>query len=173
MPAKSSEGAGGFFASFYRERNFLGYLAILRIYAGIVFLMAGVDKYTRGYLNTNSNASDFKDTLIGYMGASHFVSLHWYHSFLRHTVLQNAQFFQVLITVVEIVIGVLLILGIVTRLTALIGALMTTCYYLAGAGELLSRTFIIICLVLLFSAAGRAWGFDFFLRKAWKKVPLG
>ncbi|HZS46897.1 MAG TPA: DoxX family membrane protein [Blastocatellia bacterium] len=142
--------------SYNRDPQPSRWLAVLRIYTGCWFLWLGVSKILNGFI------SNFPHLIIEYANRPLFV---FYQSFLTNVVTPNAQVFAITIVVVEILIGLLLILGFLNRLTTLIALVLTVNYFLALAKDgmiflALTLTGIIVVLVLLGSAAGRVWGMD-------------
>jgi thiosulfate dehydrogenase [quinone] large subunit len=92
-------------------------------------------------------------------------------------VLPNAQLFATLVTWGELLAGVSLILGLMTRLSATVALLLTLNYMLAkGAWPWTSSSndaaFAAISLALLIGAAGRTFGLDSILAKRWPRSAL-
>src|SRR5256885_14803560 len=82
-------------------------LVLLRVYLGVVFLIAGLPKL-RG---------DFTTGLTAFLEQRAMEQSHpFYRGFLQEVVLPNAQLFATLVTGGEILVGVLLVLGLLTRL---------------------------------------------------------
>lgn len=175
MPRKVGE--GNFISSFYRERTYLGYFVMLRFYVGYVFLLAGWNKYSGGWLNPAPGSSPLAKVLNTWFSGDKPMPPGWYHDLLSRMVLPNAHLFGILVALGELAVGVLLLLGLATRLGGLLAAVMTLNYFLAtkhvGVVYVLeNQLFILAGLLLMLSAAGRAWGVDFFLRRALPKGLL-
>src|SRR5213080_5619503 len=89
----------------------------------------------------------------------------WYKEFLEGTVLPNSRVFATLQTFGEAAVGLGLILGLLTGLTALVGLFLSLNYGLASQWmsfgqqgfHVLLTTAMVICLG---ARAGRAWGID-------------
>ena len=94
----------------------------------------------------------------------------WYRDFLESVVLPNAKLFAILQTYGEVAVGLGLVLGLLTGLSAFVGLLLTVNYGLAtqwmsfgqqGFHVLLATSM----LIFLGSRAGRVWGLDMLLRR--------
>lgn len=173
----SGGGSGGFISSFAGEKTWLGFFALLRIFLGWVFLRAGWGKYLDGYLSPEISSAPLAKMLKVWLYSSPALPTGWYRGFIEGVVLPNAHLFGVLMCLGELAVGILLILGLGTRLGGLLGAFLATNIYLASghlgpAQALINQLTLLVCLLLALSAAGRAWGADYFLRRALPKIPL-
>jgi thiosulfate dehydrogenase [quinone] large subunit len=144
-------------------------LVLLRVYLGVLFLRAAVPKIQAGGEWASRMAAFIERTLPN--------SYPGYRGFLEGTVLPHLDLFALLITWGELLVGVALVLGLLTRLASLAGIVMTTNYLLAKGASWLAPTsndalFIVILAVVLVGAAGRAYGVDFFLARRWPRGPL-
>jgi thiosulfate dehydrogenase (quinone) large subunit len=178
MGKKSGGGGnGGFIGSFSGEKTFLGFFAMLRVFLGWVFLKAGWGKYLDGYLSPEISSVPLAKILKVWLFSSPVMPAGWYREFIEGVVLPNAHLFGALLCLGELAVGALLMLGLGTRLAGLLGAFLAANIYLASghlgpAQALINQLVILNCLLLALAAAGRAWGADFFLRRALPKVPL-
>src|SRR5262249_41534056 len=125
-------------------------------YTGCWFLWLGISQILHGFFR------NFPHLLIEYANRPLF---EFYHSFLLDIVSPNAQMFSVILLAAEIIIGLLFLLGLLTRLATLLGFLVTASYFLAlskaGTTYLaMTLTGMIVVLVLSGAAAGRIWGMD-------------
>lgn len=145
-----------------------GALALLRVYLGVVFLIAALPKLQH----------DFTPHLTAFV---HQVGLErghpFYQQFLEQVVLPNAAFFAAMVTGSELFIGVTLILGLMTRLSASIALILALNYMFAKGAWLWTPSsndaaFAAIALALLIGAAGRTLGLDSFLARRWPRSPL-
>jgi thiosulfate dehydrogenase (quinone) large subunit len=143
-------------------------LVLLRIYVGVVFLVAAVPKLQE----------DFSPALVGFIenvGLKHGHPL--YQQFLEQVALPNSHLFAVLITWGELLVGILLVLGMLTRLAAA-GAFLLTLNYMLAKGawpwtpSSNDAAFMVIALALLIGAAGRTLGVDEALARRWPRSPL-
>jgi len=145
-----------------------GALVLLRVYLGTVFLVAVLPKLQQ----------DFTPSLTGFVQQAASERAHqFYRPFLEQVVLPNAPFFAALVTWVELVLGVTLILGLLTRFAAAVALLLTLNYMLAKGAWFWTPSsndaaFVAIALALLIGAAGRTLGLDAFLARRWPRSPL-
>ena len=146
------------------------WLAVLRIVVGAWFLKAVWTKLTLAYVGgvlpypaVSPRFLAFHPKRVAEFAADNPVD--WYKAFLQNTVLPHASLFATLQTYGEVVVGLGLILGLFTRLTAVIGLVLSLNYGLATQWmtfvqqgfHLLLITSMVIFLV---AGAGRAWGLD-------------
>jgi thiosulfate dehydrogenase (quinone) large subunit len=142
-----------------RERTYLWYIALLRIYIGYYFLQQGIRKYQRDFPR-----GDWIGRQIGDIASLELYS--WYKSFLMNYVVPHHELFGYLIMVGEILVGIGLLLGLLTRWSACVGIFMVTNYYLGegmgrgGSVMAQQETFIVCLIVFLLANPGRALGLD-------------
>jgi len=150
-----------------KERTYLWYVVPLRLWIGYYLLQQGIRKYQRGFPNT--------DWITRQIGELDKVEIYaWYKSFLVNVVVPNRELFGYLVMSGEILVGLCLVLGLLTRFSSIVGLFMLANYYLgpgmARAATTPSslaqqQTFIISLLVLALSNPGRTLGLDGFLFK--------
>lgn len=145
-----------------------GALVLLRIYLGVVFLVAALPKLQQ----------DFTPGLTGFVRQAALQRAHpFYRQFLEQVVLPNAAGFAVLVTGGELLVGLTLILGLLTRVSAA-GALVLALNYMFAKGAWFwtpssnDAAFVAIALALLIGAAGRTLGLDAFLARRWPRSPF-
>ena len=149
-------------------------IAVLRVVVGAWFLKAVWTKVTLVYIAgvvpypaVSARFLAFQPKRVAEFAADNPIA--WYKDFLQDTVLHHASLFATLQTYGEVVVGLGLVLGLFTRLAAMIGLLLSLNYGLAtqwmSFGQqgfhLLLITSMIIFLV---AGAGRVWGLDKLLR---------
>jgi uncharacterized membrane protein YphA (DoxX/SURF4 family) len=143
-------------------------LVLLRVYLGVVFLIAGVPKLW----------TDFTPGLTAFLEQRAMAQSHpFYRQFLQEVVLPNTQLFAALVTWGELLVGVLLILGLMTRPSATVALLLTLNYMFAkGAWPWTPSSndaaFAAISLALVIGAAGRTLGLDSMLARRWPRSPF-
>lgn len=142
-----------------REKTYLWYVALLRIYVGYYFLQQGIRKFERDFPHG--------DWIGRQIGAVATLDLYpWYKSFLLNYVVPHHELFGYLVTIGEIAAGACLLLGLFTRFAAAIGLLMIVNYVLGpgmargGAVIALPQTFAVCLILILLSNPGRALGLD-------------
>ncbi len=140
-------------------------IAIIRVLAGYMFVVAGWRKVSMG--------SDWVPRMQG------FVNRHiegenvygFFLPFLEGVVLKVPAMFAYMVAYGELLLGLALILGVLTRLTALLGMFMVASFLFTKGHSLtlLSASnydtlWILLFGLLLFTGAGRVLGGDRFLR---------
>ncbi|MFQ5817872.1 MAG: DoxX family protein [Terriglobia bacterium] len=144
-------------------------LVVLRVYLGVLFLRSALPKVQAG--------SEWAGRMAAFLERVLPRSYEFYRGFLEATVLPNKELVAFLVSWGEVLVGAALLLGVVTRLAALMGIVMTGNYLLAKGVSWLAASshdalFILMLLVVLLGAAGRAYGVDYFLAKRWPQWPL-
>lgn len=145
-----------------------GALVLLRIYLGVIFLLAALPKL-RG---------DFTPNLVGFLRNVALEKGHFfYQEFVQQVVLPNASLFAALVTWGELLVGVSLILGLLTRLSSAVAFLLALNYMFAKGAWFWTPSsndaaVVAISLALLIGAAGRTFGMDTLLAKRWPRSPL-
>lgn len=143
-------------------------LAGLRIYVGVIFLLAVVPKLS----------GDFTPRLSGFLSHVGLAEGHpFYRAFLTTTVLPHLALFAGLVKAGELLVALSLIGGLATRLGALLAVVLTLNYMFAkGAWPWQPSSndgaFAVIALVLIIARAGRTFGLDRHLAERWPGVPL-
>jgi uncharacterized membrane protein YphA (DoxX/SURF4 family) len=145
-------------------------LAMLRVYVGIVFLVAVTPKLMA--------QPSFTPRMVGFLQHVAMSDGHaFYQQFLSSVVLPHAAVVATLVQVGELFVGLALLTGTATRLAALC-AMFLTCNYMLAKGMWFwmpasnDAAFFFISLALLLSAAGRTFGVDRRLVARWPGVPL-
>jgi uncharacterized membrane protein YphA (DoxX/SURF4 family) len=146
------------------------WLAVLRVVVGAWFLKAVWTKLTLGWLwgvvpypAVSPRFLAFQPKRVAEFAAGNPVG--WYKDFLEGTVVPNASWWATLQAYGEAAVGIGLVLGLLTGLTALVGLFLAVNFGLAtqwmsfgqqGFHLLLTTSMIIF----LAARAGRAWGLD-------------
>jgi thiosulfate dehydrogenase (quinone) large subunit len=144
-------------------------MAVLRIVVGAWFLKAVWTKLTLAYIAgipypaVSPRFLGFQPRRVGEFAAGNPVG--WYKDFLESTVLPNASLFATLQTYGEVAVGIGLVLGLLTGLSALVGLFLALNYGLAtqwmSFGQQGFHLLLITSMVLfLITRAGRVWGID-------------
>lgn len=144
-------------------------LAALRIYLGLVFLLAVTSKL--------GGEPAFADRLPLILERLAENAHGFYHVFLERIVEPRARVFAGLVIGGELAVAASLLLGLATRAGAAIAMLLTLNYMLLKGAWFWSPSsndaaFFVIALVVLVGAAGRTVGADAFLARRWPRVPL-
>jgi thiosulfate dehydrogenase [quinone] large subunit len=101
----------------------------------------------------------------------------FYREFVQRVLLPNASLFATVVTWGELLVGLTLLLGLITRFSAGVALVLTVNYMLAKGAWLWTPSsndaaFAIISLALLIGAAGRTFGLDAFLARRWPRSPF-
>ena len=146
------------------EKTYLWCVVPLRLWIGGYLLYQGIRKYLRDFPHA--------DWIKAQIGDLDKVELYaWYKSFLVDVVVPNRELFGTLVMYGEILVGLCLVLGLLTRFSSAVGLFMLLNYYfgpgMARGGAVLGQqqTFLVSLLVILLSNPGRAFGLDGFLFK--------
>jgi uncharacterized membrane protein YphA (DoxX/SURF4 family) len=142
-----------------KERTYLWYIAVLRLYVGYYLLLQGIRKFQRDFPR-----SDWIGRQIGDLAT---IDLYpWYKRFLVDYVVPHHELFGNLVMIGEIAVGSCLLLGLLTRLSAAVGLFMLINYYLGpgmargGAALAQQQTFIVLLIIFILSNPGRTLGLD-------------
>ena len=141
----------------------------LRIYLGIIFLVAVTPKLTA--------RPDFTPRLVGFLENVALTQGHaFYQAFIEGTVIPHAAGFATLVVAAELAAGLLLLLGAATRLAALISIVLLLNYMFAKGmwpwtPASNDGALIMIALAVLLTGAGRLLGVDAALARRWPRVP--
>jgi thiosulfate dehydrogenase [quinone] large subunit len=101
----------------------------------------------------------------------------FYQEFVRQVLIPHASVFAALVTWGELLIGISLMLGLLTRLSA-VAALLLAVNYMFAKGDWFwtpssnDAAFVAISLGLVLGAAGRTLGLDALLARRWPRSPL-
>jgi uncharacterized membrane protein YphA (DoxX/SURF4 family) len=142
-----------------KERSYLWYLSVLRIYVGYYLLFQGIRKFQRDFPK-----GDWIGRQIGDLATLDLYP--WYKNFLQSYVVPHSELFGYLVMVGEIAVGACLLLGLFTRVSALVGLFMLINYYLgpgtARGGAMIAQqqTFIILLAIFVLANPGRTLGLD-------------
>jgi uncharacterized membrane protein YphA (DoxX/SURF4 family) len=144
-------------------------LALARIGFGLYFLSQAWDKTAKGWF---TNADPLRNFLKGSLPNA----IGFYKPFVESVVLPNAGLFAILATLGEWVVGLSLVLGLFTRVGALIALKINLNFMLikglASAGGSIDRLFFLACLAFLLASAGLELGLDGVLSRALGRIPV-
>ncbi|WP_018663035.1 DoxX family protein [Heyndrickxia acidiproducens] len=138
--------------------------AILRIWLGVQWLGAGIEKITGGF-----DASGFLKGALAQTGGENPAVQGWYASFISHFALPNVELFNVLVPYGELLVGIGLIVGLATIPALLAGALMNLNFMLAGTTSTNPVLYTVAIILLFTGSASYFWGLDRFAVPAVKK----
>jgi thiosulfate dehydrogenase (quinone) large subunit len=147
-------------------KTYAWFLTLLRIYAGLFWLSLAIPKFTHAsaFLPPSGSMGVILARALALRGGP-------IHTFLASIVQPHADIFAQLIRAGELVTGVLLLFGILTRLGGLFGVLLGVSALLSQSTTLISgwssleATAIAISAISLVLPTGRIFGID----AAWKR----
>jgi len=150
-------------------------LAFVRIVTGAMWLVHGVPKFTRSdaFMPPNGVFASYLQNGLAKAGGP-------YHAFLAGVVAPNANLFAELVRLGEVLTGMVLVLGLFTRLGGLVGVLLPL-NYMAARGALESASgwgtvdasLALLSAISLLLPTGRVLGLDgLFRRRAPRPVPV-
>lgn len=155
----------------FKQPTYLGYLSILRIAVGYHFLTAAWPKVTGAFVSGHSLTAELAKTVLKDPISAH-------RAFILAAVIPNPAFFGHLVAYGELAIGLSLIFGCLVRISASFAAFHNLNILLAiawanGGPQLgLNRIFIVMEVVFVLAAAGRAWGLDGLLKRRFPRSRL-
>ena len=146
------------------------WVVLLRVVVGAWFVKAVWTKLTLAFLwgvipypSVSPRFVAFQPKRVTEFAAGNPVG--WYKDFLEQTVLPNSALFATLQTFGEAAVGLGLILGLLTGLTALVGLFLSLNYGLASQwmsfGQQGFHVLLVTSMIIFLGArAGRTWGLD-------------
>ncbi|WP_309572796.1 DoxX family protein [Deinococcus sp.] len=139
--------------------------ALIRIYVGYEWLMAGWGKVTNPAgvwvgEKAGTAVSGFLNGALAKTDGAHPDVQGWYAWFLQHVALPNAATFSYLVAYGEVLVGVALILGLFTGIAAFFGGVMNASYLLAGTVSTNPLLFILATWLVLGWRVAGWWGLD-------------
>ena len=152
-----------------RQTTYLWPLAVVRILSGHMWARTSLF-----WIRAEDRAASLTDQVTPLLESGRPTS--WYQPFLEHVVLPNAEIFATLVTAGETFVAVSLLLGVATRLGAVVSMWLALNYsllygqsFIVPAGNTL---YFWVGFLFLVMAAGRAYGVDYWLHRRWPRVPL-
>jgi thiosulfate dehydrogenase [quinone] large subunit len=138
-------------------------LVILRLHLGVILLITVVGKMT--------GSQPFSVEMVGYLqNFSMRVAPAFYQSFIQQVVLPHADLFSYLVLTGEVVAGVSLLLGLCTRVGAVVAMFLFLNYMFSKGNYFWSpnsedAAVFFSALVCCIGAAGRVFGVDAYLAR--------
>ncbi len=127
-----------------------------------MFLTSGIEKIAKGNW---LQAPQLTTTATRIAGAQHGTSLQWFSDFLTHTVVPHSMLFTWLIVGGEVVAGMLLTLGLFSRVAALYAFGLNLAYLIGywtygTPWQMLNEAFLMLEVAFLMIGPGRTFGLD-------------
>ena len=140
-------------------------LVILRLHLGVILTYSDLGKLVRD--------QPFTVEMLDFIG--HMLKrpgIPWFQEFLRNVVVPHAQLFSVLVMAGELVAGILLLTGALTRLGAAIAMLLFLTFMWSKGRWFWSpdsedAAIFFSAMVVMLGAAGRRFGVDAWLARKW------
>ena len=143
------------------ERIPLAYLVPLRIFFGLILVLEGWSKFQGDWLHGTPILRSLDAWVDAHKTYQFFLPI-------VHTAQKHPKIFGTLVTAGELIIGTSMVLGVLTRLSAFLGAVMLFSFaFGAGQGPVPPGNALLMgCVFVLFIVAppGRVLGFDQALR---------
>jgi thiosulfate dehydrogenase [quinone] large subunit len=135
--------------------------ALLRIFVGLMFLTSGLEKWSAHWPGGHQMAT----TATNIAGGQHGTALEGYSRFLTQTVVPHSAAFTWLIIGSEILVGLLLTLGLFSRVAALYALGLNLAYLLGywrygSPWQMLNEAFLMLEVAFLMVGPGRTLGLD-------------
>jgi thiosulfate dehydrogenase [quinone] large subunit len=154
--------------------RYAGWLALVRILTGLMWLSHGIPKFTQSAQFLPPNGF-----MAVYVSRGLAATTGPYHTFLATVVQPNIALFAELVRLGEVLVGVSLVLGALTRLGGL-GGVILTIDYIAARGHVLSSTslqsldfgLLVLSLISLVLPTGRFFGVDALFARSRRIVPM-
>jgi thiosulfate dehydrogenase [quinone] large subunit len=144
------------------SRVYGGWLAIVRILTGVIWLIHGVPKFLNSdqFMPPNGFMANYVAQGIAHTAGP-------YHDFLLGVVQPNINLFAELVRLGEVCVGISLVLGLLTRLGGLVGIILTVNYMSARGGldtfsawSSLDACMMLLSAISLVLPTGRVLGVD-------------
>ncbi len=154
----------------FSDTRFAWVWLLLRVYMGYEWFMAGWGKLGSDVWTGSGAGTAVKGFLMGALqktvGAHPDVS-GWYAYFIEYVAVPNSALFSYLVVYGEIVVGLALILGLFTGVSAFLGAFMNVNYLFAGTVSV-NPLMLVVQVFLMCAWKTAGWlGLDrYFLRKS-------
>lgn len=159
---KDTRGGIGMLVRHMMKKSGTYWLAFLRVFVGLRFLIEGINKVNEGWLFGS------EEYLVS--GASSYLwssgTPEFYVTLMETFVVPNQVFFQKVLVLTEIVTGLALIGGFLTFLFALVAIGMSANFVIGAIGStagIWEPLWILLISITLLSGAGKAFGIDYYL----------
>jgi uncharacterized membrane protein YphA (DoxX/SURF4 family) len=138
-------------------------LALVRIFLGCTFLFSD-----------HGNASHGE--LLGFLAEAAKSGFPWYRPIVRALIIPHVQIFGTLVLTAEVTIGILLILGLGTRVSSIVAIVLLANYESAKGSPPwqpgIDQSDIVLALIIFVCAAGRAYGLDGIVHRRFSKAMV-
>lgn len=146
------------------------YFLLPRLYLAVVFLFAAYAKLTVPV--------GFTKALTGFLSTMALQNASApYKAFLQAVVLPHVSVFAPLVIAGELIVGITMLLGFATRAGAVVGIVLLSNYFLSKGLPIWASSSndipdIVLCILVLMSAAGRVFGVDQYLVQRFPRLSF-
>ena len=159
---KDTRGGIGMLVRHMMKKSGTYWLAFLRIFVGLRFLLSGIDKVSKGWLfGSEEHLVSGASSYLWSSGTPEF-----YVNLMETFVVPNQIFFQRVLVITELITGLALIGGVLTLLFALVSIGMSINFVIGAIGStagIWEPLWILLISITLLSGAGKAFGIDYYL----------
>ena len=159
---KDTRGGIGMLVRHMMKKSGTFWLAFLRIFVGLRFLIEGINKVNQGWLfGSEEHLVSGASSYLWSSGTPDF-----YVTLMETFVVPNQVFFQRVLVVTEIITGLALVGGFLTFLFALVAIGMSANFVIGAIGSsagIWEPLWILLISITLLSGAGKAFGIDYYL----------
>ena len=157
----------------FKHKFFSIVWAALRIWLGYQWISAGWVKVTgSGWVGSTAGTAitGFLNGAVAKASGAHPSVQFWYADFIKNIALPNATTFSYLVAFGEILAGISLILGALTVVGLIAGALMNLNYMLAGTTSINPIMYTVTFILLFVGSNAYSVGIDHFILPILKKT---
>ncbi|MBE0068164.1 FAD-dependent oxidoreductase [Thermoanaerobacterium thermosaccharolyticum] len=138
------------------------WLSLMRVFLGLMWIISGIQHIQEGWLSSVKLSAGASAAPMQNVPA-------WYGWFMEKFIFPHAIFFQSVITLSEIGIGLLLVAGLFTFIAALGTIFLHINFYLSGMATFNNWWYVITAIAIM-GGAGRAFGLDYYVMPWLSKV---
>ncbi len=164
----------------FASRASVPFWTIVRIYLGYLWLSAGLHKITDAAWvgpNAGGTVKGFLERALTLTTGDHPSVQGWYAWLIENIFLPNAPVMSHLVAFGEVSVGIALILGFLTGMSAFFGGMMSAAFLFAGTVSTNPVMFVLATWVVLAWRVAGYWGLDYWIlprigapRGKWSKV---
>lgn len=145
------------FIDFLRENKKISILlAILRVYLGYTWIMAGWGKIASGQFD----ASGFLQGALAKATGEHPAVQGWWAAFLENVAIPNVEIFNTLVPWGELLVGIGLLVGCFTKTAVFFGLVMNFSYLFSGTTSTNPQLVLLSMFILVSAKNAGKYGID-------------
>ncbi|MEH6949347.1 DoxX family protein [Bacillus sp. JJ634] len=145
------------FIDFLRENKKISILlAVLRVYLGYTWIMAGWGKVASGQFD----ASGFLQGALAKATGEHPAVQGWWVVFLENVAIPNVEIFNTLVPWGELLVGIGLLVGCFTKTAVLFGLIMNFSYLFSGTTSANPQLVLLSMFILVSAVNAGKYGID-------------